>query len=156
MTQRVPLQTIKRPDDRFWILACHPKQSYIAAGHDTGMFVFKMYRERPAFTVDGEFLYYTKGKCVPAMLVVLLLWAARGVDILNVFLLVLVSLYPLVCAQVSTQVLVGGEGRGFLHEYSATKCAFYLLFHELQPFPQHTSAVAGWWISLAVHEWSPC
>lgn len=38
----------KRLDaDRFWTLAAHPHANLFAAGHDTGMIVFKLERERP-------------------------------------------------------------------------------------------------------------
>lgn len=39
---------------RFWILAAHPEQNLLAAGHDSGMIVFKLERERPAYYVEGE------------------------------------------------------------------------------------------------------
>ena len=39
---------------RFWILAAHSEQNLLAAGHDSGMIVFKLERERPAFDVCGS------------------------------------------------------------------------------------------------------
>ena len=39
--------------DRFWILSAHPTRNLLAAGHDGGMIVFKLERERPAFAVSG-------------------------------------------------------------------------------------------------------
>ena len=47
--QRLGVQTFRRESDRFWILAAHPEQNLLAAGHDSGMTVFKLERERPAF-----------------------------------------------------------------------------------------------------------
>ena len=49
MNKRVCLKTFRRDQDRFWILTAHPSRSLMAAGHDTGLLVFKLERERPAF-----------------------------------------------------------------------------------------------------------
>eukprot|EP00871_Galdieria_phlegrea_P001589 jgi/Galph1/2430/GphlegSOOS_G1087.1 len=54
------LQTYRRENDRFWILAVHPTSSIIAAGHDSGMIVFKLDRERPPHYSIGKELYYVK------------------------------------------------------------------------------------------------
>ncbi len=43
---------IKRDNDRYWVLDIHPKNNLMAAGHDSGFFVFKLQRERPALCVD--------------------------------------------------------------------------------------------------------
>ncbi|KAK3002623.1 hypothetical protein RJ639_021911 [Escallonia herrerae] len=51
-----------RVQDRFWILASHPETNLFAAGHDSGMIVFKLKRERPAFSVSGDSLYYVKDR----------------------------------------------------------------------------------------------
>ncbi|MFN9983772.1 MAG: hypothetical protein ACK53Y_27855, partial [bacterium] len=48
----------RRESDRFWILAAHKTQNLLAAGHDTGMIIFKLERERPAYTT-----LCPKGKC---------------------------------------------------------------------------------------------
>jgi len=64
MSKRVGVQTFRRENDRFWILAAHKHQNLLAAGHDSGMIVFKLERERPAHDVslgDGR-LYYVKGR----------------------------------------------------------------------------------------------
>ena len=52
MSKRTGVQTFRREQDRFWILAVHKEQSLLAAGHDSGMLVFKLDRERPAFVVN--------------------------------------------------------------------------------------------------------
>ena len=62
MTKRTAIQTFRREHDRFWILAAHPEQNLFAAGHDSGLVVFKLERERPAFTVHGTVCYYVKDK----------------------------------------------------------------------------------------------
>ncbi|KAJ8763363.1 hypothetical protein K2173_002246 [Erythroxylum novogranatense] len=62
VTKRTGLQTFRREHDRFWILASHPEMNLLAAGHDSGMIVFKLERERPAFTVSGDSLFYTKDR----------------------------------------------------------------------------------------------
>lgn len=48
------VQTFRRENDRFWILAAHPEQNLLAAGHDSGMIVFKLERERPAYDTHGR------------------------------------------------------------------------------------------------------
>ena len=51
--------------DDFVIIACK-KTSFLnslscfLSGHDSGMIVFKLERERPAYAVHGNTLYYTK------------------------------------------------------------------------------------------------
>lgn len=60
LSKRTAVQTFRREHDRFWILAAHPEVNLLAAGHDSGMLVFKLERERPAYAVHGEALYYVK------------------------------------------------------------------------------------------------
>ena len=45
--RRQLLHTFRRESDRFWVLACHKNSNMIAAGHDSGMVIFKLDRERP-------------------------------------------------------------------------------------------------------------
>ncbi|CAN1808846.1 Coatomer subunit alpha-1 [Linum perenne] len=59
VTKRTGIKTFNREHDRFWILAAHPKINLLAAGHDSGMIVFKLERERPAYSVSGDSLIYT-------------------------------------------------------------------------------------------------
>ncbi|KAH1255933.1 Coatomer subunit alpha-1 [Glycine max] len=61
-TKRTGIQTFRREHDRFWILAAHPEMNLLAAGHDSGMIVFKLERERPAFAVSGDALFYTRDR----------------------------------------------------------------------------------------------
>ncbi|CAN7082549.1 unnamed protein product [Brassica oleracea var. botrytis] len=61
-TKRTGIQTFRREHDRFWILAVHPEINLLAAGHDNGMIVFKLERERPAFAVSGDSLFYAKDR----------------------------------------------------------------------------------------------
>uniref|UniRef100_M4D2H4 Coatomer subunit alpha n=1 Tax=Brassica campestris TaxID=3711 RepID=M4D2H4_BRACM len=61
-TKRTGIQTFRREHDRFWILAVHPEINLLAAGHDNGMIVFKLERERPAFAVSGDSLFYVKDR----------------------------------------------------------------------------------------------
>ncbi|KAJ0961936.1 hypothetical protein J5N97_029764 [Dioscorea zingiberensis] len=61
-TKRTSIQTFRREHDRFWILAAHPEINLLAAGHDSGMIVFKLERERPAFSVSGDAVYYVKDR----------------------------------------------------------------------------------------------
>lgn len=62
MSKRVDVQTFRREQDRFWILATHPEVNLLAAGHDSGMIVFKLERERPAFTSHQSNLFYVKDR----------------------------------------------------------------------------------------------
>jgi coatomer protein complex subunit alpha (xenin) len=62
LTKRSGIHTFRRDSDRFWIVAAHPTLNVFAAGHDNGMMVFKMERERPAFTVHQNTLYYVKDR----------------------------------------------------------------------------------------------
>ena len=57
---RTATLTFRRETDRFWILATHPESNLLAAGHDGGMFVFKLARERPAWTIHNGLLYYVR------------------------------------------------------------------------------------------------
>lgn len=62
MSKRTSVQTFRREHDRFWILAAHPEMNLLAAGHDSGMIVFKLERERPAYVVYGGSLLYVKDR----------------------------------------------------------------------------------------------
>eukprot|EP00276_Gloeochaete_wittrockiana_P011375 CAMPEP_0184649706 /NCGR_PEP_ID=MMETSP0308-20130426/7114_1 /TAXON_ID=38269 /ORGANISM="Gloeochaete witrockiana, Strain SAG 46.84" /LENGTH=1213 /DNA_ID=CAMNT_0027082633 /DNA_START=152 /DNA_END=3793 /DNA_ORIENTATION=- len=62
MSKRTGVQTFRREHDRFWILAAHPEMNLLAAGHDSGMIVFKLERERPAYSVHGGSIYYIKDR----------------------------------------------------------------------------------------------
>ena len=62
ISKRLGVQTFRRENDRFWILAAHPDQNLLAAGHDSGMIVFKLERERPACVSHAERMFYVKDK----------------------------------------------------------------------------------------------
>lgn len=62
LNRRSCLQTFRRDSDRFWILTAHPTVNLIAAGHDSGMLVFKLERERPAYQSTDQHLVYTKDR----------------------------------------------------------------------------------------------
>lgn len=64
LTKRSAVQTFRREHDRFWVLAAHPELNLFAAGHDNGLIVFKLERERPAFAVHGDMVYYIRDKYV--------------------------------------------------------------------------------------------
>ena len=63
-TKQSPPQTWRRDADRFWILAAHPTVNMLAAGHDTGLVVFKLERERPAYDSNASTLIYYKDRYV--------------------------------------------------------------------------------------------
>ncbi|KAE9447286.1 hypothetical protein C3L33_20790, partial [Rhododendron williamsianum] len=62
VTKRTGVQTFRREHDRFWILSSHPEMNLLAAGHDSGMIVFKLERERPAFSISGDSMFYAKDR----------------------------------------------------------------------------------------------
>jgi coatomer subunit alpha len=63
VSKRIGVQTFRREGDRFWILAAHRSQNLLAAGHDSGMIVFKLERERPASAHGPNHkLYYVRGR----------------------------------------------------------------------------------------------
>ena len=77
VSKRVGVQTFRREGDRFWILAAHRTQNLLAAGHDSGMIVFKLERERPAACHGAQpgTVYYVRGREL------FLHDTARGVDV---------------------------------------------------------------------------
>ncbi|PHH58690.1 hypothetical protein CDD81_4818 [Ophiocordyceps australis] len=65
LNKRTAVQTFKREHDRFWVIAAHPEINLFAAGHDNGVMVFKLERERPASaTYQNTLFYITKDKLV--------------------------------------------------------------------------------------------
>lgn len=66
MSKRTAVQTFRRENDRFWVLTAHPELNLFAAGHDSGLIVFKLDRERPAFGIHGSTLFYVRDKYVRA------------------------------------------------------------------------------------------
>ncbi|KAI3588207.1 coatomer WD associated region-domain-containing protein [Fusarium oxysporum f. sp. albedinis] len=65
LNKRTAVQSFKRENDRFWVIAAHPEINLFAAGHDNGVMVFKLERERPASAVHQNLLFYvTKEKHV--------------------------------------------------------------------------------------------
>ncbi|KRY66160.1 Coatomer subunit alpha, partial [Trichinella pseudospiralis] len=62
LQKRTCLMTFRQENSRFWILTAHPTLNLFAAGHDGGMVVFKIERERPAFTVYEENLFYVRDR----------------------------------------------------------------------------------------------
>jgi WD40 repeat protein len=64
MTKRTAVQTFRREHDRFWVLTAHPTLNLFAAGHDNGLIVFKLERERPAFALAGNSLFYVRDKTI--------------------------------------------------------------------------------------------
>lgn len=65
LNRRTSVQSFKRENDRFWVIAAHPEINLFAAGHDNGVMVFKLERERPASAVyQNQLFYITKEKHV--------------------------------------------------------------------------------------------
>eukprot|EP00796_Vickermania_ingenoplastis_P004428 gene4428-3227_t len=53
------ISEFRRASDRYWVLAKDEQRNLFAAGHDTGCEIFKIERERPAFTIHEDHLFYT-------------------------------------------------------------------------------------------------
>ncbi|KAJ1515107.1 hypothetical protein HMI54_012895 [Coelomomyces lativittatus] len=66
LNKRTLLQTFRREQDRLWVMIAHPHLQLFAAGHDSGMIVFKLERERPAFTLFHSMLVYIHQKTIQA------------------------------------------------------------------------------------------
>ena len=65
LNKRTSVQSFKRENDRFWVIAAHPEINLFAAGHDNGVMVFKLERERPASAVyQNQLFFVTKEKHV--------------------------------------------------------------------------------------------
>ncbi|VDP04651.1 unnamed protein product [Soboliphyme baturini] len=62
LQKRTCVHNFRQDHDRFWVLTAHPILTLFAAGHDGGMIVFKIERERPAYAVSQNFLYYIKDR----------------------------------------------------------------------------------------------
>lgn len=45
-------------------MTAHPELNLFAAGHDNGLIVFKLDRERPAYQVSGNQLFYVDRKII--------------------------------------------------------------------------------------------
>lgn len=64
MSKQASPVVLRRENDRYWILAIHPTLNLLAAGHDSGMVIFKLNRERPPSDLDGDNLYLYKEQYV--------------------------------------------------------------------------------------------
>ncbi|XP_028028103.1 coatomer subunit alpha isoform X2 [Bombyx mandarina] len=62
MSKRTLLQSFRREHERYWVLTSHPTLNLFAAGHDGGMVLFKLQRERPAYAVHNNMLFYIKNR----------------------------------------------------------------------------------------------
>ena len=71
--RRQLLHTFRRESDRFWVLACHKNSNMIAAGHDSGMVIFKLDRERPlcgaplASSTISNYVFVVKNRMLTAV-----------------------------------------------------------------------------------------
>lgn len=66
MSKRNLMSTYRREQDRFWTVAAHPERSLFAAGHDTGLILFKLEKERPAYTphLESSSVLYLKDRYI--------------------------------------------------------------------------------------------
>merc|ERR1719253_2316475 len=66
-SSRTPIHTFRRENDRFWTVVQPPTKNLLAVGHDTGMVVFKLDRERAIGSPLGATLYYVKDQYISAL-----------------------------------------------------------------------------------------
>ncbi|CAJ0573308.1 unnamed protein product, partial [Mesorhabditis spiculigera] len=62
LAKRTMLHAYRHEVERFWCITAHPKLNLFAAGHDNGMIIFKIQRERPPYCVFENLLFYVKEK----------------------------------------------------------------------------------------------
>ncbi|CCE63084.1 hypothetical protein TPHA_0D04500 [Tetrapisispora phaffii CBS 4417] len=62
LDKRVPVKQFKRENDRFWLIAAHPNINLFGAAHDSGIMIFKLDRERPAFNIYQNNLFYVNNE----------------------------------------------------------------------------------------------
>lgn len=56
------LITEKKPKSRFWILALNKNNSLLAAGHDEGLDVYQLHKERiPHVVISNDIIIYARG-----------------------------------------------------------------------------------------------
>lgn len=64
-TKPTDVQTFHHEHYRFQILASHPEINFFASGHDCGVIIFKLERERSAFSVSGDSMFFAKDRALP-------------------------------------------------------------------------------------------
>jgi len=62
VVKRTCLESFHHENDKLWSLAVHPSESLFAVGHDSGLMVFKLERERPPYCVRKNHVVYMKDK----------------------------------------------------------------------------------------------
>eukprot|EP00835_Amoeboradix_gromovi_P001827 NODE_92_length_21718_cov_0.361950.p1 type:complete len:1076 gc:universal NODE_92_length_21718_cov_0.361950:4737-1510(-) len=64
INKRIMVNTFKRDNDRFWCITNHPNQALFACGHDSGVIVFKLQRERPPISVFNNLIYTVRNNAI--------------------------------------------------------------------------------------------
>jgi len=65
MSKRSLISTYRKDQERFWIVAVHPERSLFAAGHDNGLILFKLEKERPAYAIhENQSVFYLKDRFI--------------------------------------------------------------------------------------------
>ncbi|EGV65925.1 hypothetical protein CANTEDRAFT_101526 [Yamadazyma tenuis ATCC 10573] len=62
LNKRTPVKQFRREHDRFWDIACHPTVNLFAGCHDSGVMIFKLERERPAYSIFQNKLYFVNNE----------------------------------------------------------------------------------------------
>ncbi|KAJ4459943.1 Coatomer subunit alpha (CopA) [Paratrimastix pyriformis] len=60
MLSNSAIATFRRESDRYWCFAAHPRLNLLAAGHDSGLLVFKLGRERPRSPSTGTWSSWSR------------------------------------------------------------------------------------------------
>ena len=62
MNRRTTINSVKKDEDRFWVLAAHPTLNLIAAGFDSGLMIFKLEKERVPACLYKNNIYIARNK----------------------------------------------------------------------------------------------
>lgn len=62
MNRRTTINTYKKDEDRFWVLAAHPTLNLIASGFDSGLMIFKLEKERVPAVIHKNLIYVARHK----------------------------------------------------------------------------------------------
>lgn len=62
LNKRTPVKQFRRDHDRFWLITAHPHINLFAACHDSGVMVFKLDRERPAYAISQDKIFFVNNE----------------------------------------------------------------------------------------------
>jgi len=62
ISKQAPPMILRKDNERYWILEAHPNINLMAAGHDTGLIVFKLQRDRPPIDITKQHVVFFRGQ----------------------------------------------------------------------------------------------